>query len=256
MNASNTPVYAYIRCGVPPEWEAYALGLGYGYPSRSTRNQWFLAQWNAVRRHARTNGMRVVRRFFDSEGRLDKLVDPLTLPRRRQLAELFRTVRDGEVRTVLVDDRSRLDADSAVRAELYRAFRDLGVRIVETGTGTVLTDNCGAEGPAGGGTPAGRSARKLVALWKGLVTRVETDVRVGQKPFGSLPGEAAVLVRVRELYRVLPRSGWRRRGWWVWKRRSFGEIATVLNDEQRPTRGGGAWSARTVYGILKRLGLT
>jgi hypothetical protein len=88
-----------------------------------------------------------------------------------------------------------------------------------------------------------------------MAARLKNQSGLGRRPFGALLDEAPALARIRELYRVLPKSQWRTRKGVVQKRRSFAEIAAILNGEEVPTRTGRAWSARTVHGILDRLGL-
>jgi hypothetical protein len=248
--------FAYVRCGLPDEWEEYYLSLETRYPSRSTKNRWFYDQWNCVRRFARKNGIDLRRRFFDPEGSPRKLHDPLPLPRRRQLAALYLAVQRLGVRKVLVDDRCRLDSDEAVQSLLVEAFRQAGVTIIEASTGFTLSEvlprdevltTCGPD--------RSRTARRQVALWKAMAARLKNQSGLGRRPFGALPDEAPALARIRELYRVLPKSQWRTRKGVVQKRRSFAEIAAILNGEEVPTRTGRAWSARTVHGILDRLGL-
>jgi hypothetical protein len=194
------------------------------------------------------------RRFFDPEGDLFRPSDPLPLYKRRQLAELFLAVQSGVTRTVLVDMRYRLDGDVVACALVCNAFRQLGVRVIETGTGTVLTDPSDIQTVLAAADPEQvRKARRLVALFKGMAKRSQTGVQTGRKPFGSTGEEVAALARIRFLYRLLPRDQWRRRGQRVLKRRSFRCIANVLNAEGVPTRTGKPWSGSVVMGILKRL---
>jgi DNA invertase Pin-like site-specific DNA recombinase len=64
----------------------------------------------------------------------------------------------------------------------------------------------------------------------------------GRKPFGSRPGEAAVLDRMRELRRK-PKGR---------PRLSVAAIADTLNREHRQTRTGKPWAPGTVHAILRR----
>ena len=75
-----------------------------------------------------------------------------------------------------------------------------------------------------------------------LRQRRQTGRCEGRKPFGVLPGEEAVLARIRQLYR-------KSRGR---KRLSYGEIGAQLNAERLPTRTGRPWRAGTVRRILGR----
>ena len=64
----------------------------------------------------------------------------------------------------------------------------------------------------------------------------------GRKAFGERPGEQAIVDRMLVLRRK-PRGG---------ERRSYREIAEILNTESVPTRSGCPWSASTVGGIIAR----
>jgi hypothetical protein len=247
--------FAYIRCGLPPDWEAWYLEDNYRILSRASKNRWAYEQWNRVRQYARQHGLDLRRRFFDAEGTPTNPISPLPLPRRRQLAELFiRATRLGG-RTVLVDDRRRLDEDDIVRAVLCGIFREAGVKVIEATTGRDLTATDDDATPPGDDQGRLRQARRVVGLWKGLVSRLRSGSELGRKPFGSSSGEQGAVDRIRELYRVLPRHCWRRRGAILIKRRSFQEIAATLNREGIPTRTGRPWSGPVVFGILKRLKL-
>lgn len=70
----------------------------------------------------------------------------------------------------------------------------------------------------------------------------ETGMCEGVKPFGELPGEADALTRILQLARK-PRGR---------PKRTLAEIAAILNSENVPSRGGGAWARSSVQGILRR----
>ncbi len=70
----------------------------------------------------------------------------------------------------------------------------------------------------------------------------ETGRCEGVLPFGAKDGEQVTLERMRELHRK-PRGE---------KRRSFGEIARVLEEEGRGSRSGKPWSRSSVRAILSR----
>jgi hypothetical protein len=64
----------------------------------------------------------------------------------------------------------------------------------------------------------------------------------GRKPFGSRPGEAAVIDKIRDLYRK-PHGR---------DRRSLQEIVDILNTEGIPTRTGKRWAKGTLHQIITR----
>ena len=73
-------------------------------------------------------------------------------------------------------------------------------------------------------------------------TRMRGERCEGRKPFGTLPGEAETLARIRELRRK-PRKG---------KRRSLQQVCDELNAEGRPSRTGKPWTKQVVNRILER----
>jgi hypothetical protein len=77
--------------------------------------------------------------------------------------------------------------------------------------------------------------RRAVACWR------SGRVGPGVKPFGTLPGEAATIERMRALARK-PKGG---------RRLSYAKIAKKLQDEGFPTRKGGPWCGSSVLAILK-----
>lgn len=254
-SATAPAVIGYIRCGVPDDWAQRFSGRR--MPSRSTKNELFNSQWNQLRAFARHNGWRLERRFFDPEGSLYDDNLELSLLKRRQLAELFVWSRKQQHPvTVLVDDRKRLEPNEVLRARLVKAFDAANIRVIETRTGHDLcTEYTQVLNDAKPRTRT--SADRLVALWLASVGCLEKKVNVGRKPYGrsSSREEKSGLVRLKELYRQLPRSQWRKRGNLILKRRSFRQIAVKLNQEGIPTRTGKPWTEGTVRGILKRLKL-
>ena len=64
----------------------------------------------------------------------------------------------------------------------------------------------------------------------------------GRKPFGTLPGEAETLARIRELRRKPPHG----------RRRSLRQVCDALNAEGRPTRTGKPWTKGVSVGAHNR----
>ena len=83
--------------------------------------------------------------------------------------------------------------------------------------------------------------RKLRAARDRASARVGHRIE-GRKRFGTLPGEDAVIRRMRELRRK-PRGQ---------PRKGYLAIANVLNAEGLPSRTGAAWGAATVRRVLLR----
>ncbi len=203
----------------------------------------FERQARAIERYAKANGLTVTETYRD-EG----VSGTRELDNRDGLAELIDRVESNGVNVVLVEDATRLARDLMVSEVILGQFRALKVRVIAANSGTDLT--VGDDDPT----------RKLIRQVLGAVAEFEKSTLVlklraarartrrqtgrceGRKPFGFHPGEKVVLERMRELYRK-PRGE---------DRRSFGEIAATLTEEERPTRTGKPWSRTVVQRILER----
>jgi hypothetical protein len=173
----------------------------------------------------------------------------LPMHKREQLAKLVIEARTRSIRLVLVDKRSRLHRVPVVLAVLCRYFKSLGIRIIETSTEMELTSDDTVLRALRLTNPTRvRRAKRLVRGFLALVAS-----RPGRKPFGSHNDEEQeTLARMKALYRVLPKDQRRCYRDVMQQRRSFHEIARILNDEGRSTRTGKSWSASTVRRILMR----
>jgi DNA invertase Pin-like site-specific DNA recombinase len=151
------------------------------------------------------------------------------------------------VKVVIVERADRLARDLMVNEVIVDQLTRAGARVL-TADGADLT--------AADGDPT----RTLIRQVLGAVAQFEKSVIVlklraardrrrrregrceGRKPFGSRPGEAAVLDRMRELRRK-PKGR---------PRLSVAAIADTLNREHRQTRTGKPWAPGTVHAILRR----
>jgi DNA invertase Pin-like site-specific DNA recombinase len=203
----------------------------------------FPRQRDAIGRYAKAHGIEVVDEYRD-EG----VSGTTDLDGRDGLSDLMARIRANGVRLVLVERADRLARDLMVSEVLLAEFRKLDVAVIAADSGTDLTAGDDDQ------------TRMLIRQVLGAVSQFEKSVIVaklraarlrqrrmngrceGRKPFGTKPGEAAVLERMRALYRKPRRS----------KRLSFDAIAAALNAEGLPSRSGKAWAGATVYGTLKR----
>lgn len=203
----------------------------------------FPRQREAIQGYAKRHGLEIVDEYRD-EG----VSGTRELENREGLRDLITRVRSNGVRTVLLENATRLARDLMVSEVILREFRDLGVQVIAADSGTDLT--VGDDDPT----------RKLIRQVLGAVAEFEKSILVtklraarvrkrratgrceGRKPFGSRLGEEDTLARMRALYRK-PRGH---------ARMSFGKIADVLNAEKRPSRTGGPWAPQTVRQILLR----
>ncbi len=165
------------------------------------------------------------------------------------LAVMFDRLKNNGVTLVLIERADRLARDLIVSEMLLGQLREVGIQVVEAESGTDLTNG-------DQDNPTAKLVRQILAVISefdkdSIVlklraardrTRKLTGRCEGQKPFGTYPGEAATLQRIRQLRRK-PRKG---------KRRSYAKIAAILNQEQRPTRRGGPWDPSSVFRIVNR----
>jgi DNA invertase Pin-like site-specific DNA recombinase len=203
----------------------------------------FPRQRDAIGRYAKAHSIEVVDEYRDEGVSGTKDLDD-----REGLSDLMARIRANGVRLVLVQRADRLARDLMVSEVLLAEFRRLDVAVIAADSGTDLT--------AGDDDPT----RVLIRQVLGAVAQFEKSVIVaklraarlrkrkatgrceGRKPYGTKPGEAAVLERMRQLARKPRRA----------KRLSFDAIAAALNAEGCPSRSGKAWAGPTIYGILKR----
>ncbi len=203
----------------------------------------FPRQRDAVNHFAEARGM-VIEEEFRDEG----VSGTTELENRSGLAALIDKLESNGVRTVLVENATRLARDLMVGEVILGQFRSLGVQVF---------DSSGNELTAGDDDPT----RKLIRQVLGAVAEFEKSVTVlklrasrerirrregrceGRKPFGFYPGEAATLREMKRLYRKNPKTG---------RRRSCAVIAAELNRLRLSTRSGRPWSRGSVHAILNR----
>ncbi len=205
----------------------------------------FPRQREGVARRARAMRYRIVQEFTD-EG----VSGTRALAERPGLSALLARVLGNGVRVVLVEKADRLARDLVEGELILREFRKVGVRVVESESGTDLT--------------AGDSSNPTAALIRqvlGAVSQFEKSALVGKlaasrkrlreagrrcdgvRPFGMLDGEQETLDLIFELNKRDPLTK---------ERRTPGQIAKVLNTRKVKTRSGAAWSPVVVRTILKR----
>jgi DNA invertase Pin-like site-specific DNA recombinase len=147
---------------------------------------------------------------------------------------------------VLVEKLDRLARDLIVQETIIAQVQRLGRSLASASEGPDLLDS--------------DPSRKLVRQLFGAIAEYDKAITVaklaaararkrslcgrceGRKPFGSRPGEAETLQRIKLLRR-------RHRG----ERLSYERIARTLNAEARPTRTGRPWHEATVRKIVRRL---
>jgi DNA invertase Pin-like site-specific DNA recombinase len=203
----------------------------------------FPRQREAIARFARMSRLNVLEEFRD-EG----VSGTRELQNRPGLAEILDRAEGDGIRVVIVERADRLARDLMVSEVILDQFRKADVRVL-TADGQDLTAD---DDPT----------RKLIRQVLAAVAEFDKSVTVlklraarqrirarngrceGRKPFGARPGEAEVIRLMRTLRRKTPKQ----------TRRSFADIADELNRRQVPTRTGTSWQARTIYGILSRMG--
>lgn len=227
---SGTPAVAYMRCS----------GLG-----QADGDTWD-RQEAAVRKYARGTGLTVADVDWFRDVGVSGTKD---LDSRPGLAALLDRIESNGVRVVLVENATRLARDLMVSEVILAQLRDAGCRVIACDSGHDLIDDADDD-----------PTRRLIRQVLGAVAEFDRRVTVlklraarerirrragrceGRKPYGSRPGEPAVIDRIRELHRK-PHGE---------KRRSLQEIADILNAEGVATRTGKPWSKGTLHAIIRR----
>jgi len=168
-------------------------------------------------------------------------VDSLSRPGIQRLLEL---AGHGPCKRVLVCDRGRFFAPEPDLATLLLHFWSQGVQVLETRTGTDLTeDQSQLQAIVDHAQPEQRElARRRLTTAKWRASKKRNGKKCGPKPFGEIPGEKDTLRRIWKLRRKPPGK----------PRMSYRKIAAILNTEGWPTQSGRPWQGRTIQAIIAR----
>lgn len=201
-------------------------------------NDGFPRQRDAVNSYAKANRLEIVQEFSDEA--VSGTTDAIDRP---GLTDLFVALKANGVRTVIVENATRLARDLMISEILLAEFRKLGVRVISADGGIDLT--------LGNDDPSGKLIRQIlgaVAEWEkcALVQKLRASrLRIrraggrceGKKPFGHTPEEAKVVAEILELRN----SGL-----------SYVAIAGQLNDGGVKSRSGGTWHPTQVQRVIGR----
>ena len=228
--AAGVPAVAYMRCS------------GLGQVDGDTWDR----QAAAITKYARAHGLTVATDDWFRDAGVSGTRDAGDRP---GLAQLLDRIESNGVRMVLVENSSRLARDLLVSEVILGQLRALGCTVIDCDSGTNLIDDQEDD-----------PTRRLIRQVLGAVAEFDRRVTVlklraarerirrrtgrceGRKPFGSRPGEAETLERIRQLHRK-PHGE---------ERRSFQAIADALNLEGRATRTGKPWAKGTVHQLVTR----
>lgn len=221
---SKTKCFSYLRVSSTNQATDDRDGLP---RQQATINQWVGA-----------NDHYVVREFRDALGG-DNEWD-----RRPGFSEMVDAIMSNGVRTVVVEDLTRLARAYVVQEMILIFLASMGVSLINASTGENISEAMQAD-----------PTKKLLVQLQGVIAEWQKNHLVrklraarqrkkaatgrceGQKPFGARPGEDATLRRIHELH-----------GYGAGAVR----IAKALNVTGHRTRKGGLWRPSTVQGILDR----
>lgn len=201
-------------------------------------NDGFPRQREAITRYAKANGIEIVQEFTDEavSGTLDAMD-------RLGLTDLFVALKANGVRTVLLENASRLARDLMISEIILAEFRKIGVTVISADGGVDLT--------LGNDEPTGKLIRQIlgaVAEWEkcALVQKLRASrLRMrrsgqrceGKKPYGHTPDEAKIVDSILSL---------RKEG------KSFVVIAEQLNASGIKSRSGKQWHPTQVQRVIQR----
>jgi DNA invertase Pin-like site-specific DNA recombinase len=201
-------------------------------------NDGFPRQRDAVNRYAKANRLEVVQEFTDEA--VSGTTDAIDRP---GLTDLFVALKANGVRTVIVENATRLARDLMISEILLAEFRKLGVRVISADGGIDLT--------LGNDDPSGKLIRQIlgaVAEWEkcALVQKLRASrLRIrraggrceGKKPYGHTPEEATVVATILE-HRAAGLS--------------YVAIAGQLNEGGIKSRSGRTWHPTQVQRVVGR----
>ena len=169
---------------------------------------------------------------------------------RPKFIEMLAAMMANGVKVVIVECLDRFSRDLMVQSTMLAKLSTEGLTLIAANTGENVTAAIQAD-------PMRRAMVQIQGVFAELdksltvpkLRKAREDKREktgrceGVKRFGYFEGEPEVIERMRELRRK-PRGG---------KRRSFADMAAILNEEGHPTRHGGPWTRGAVHKILSRV---
>ena len=194
----------------------------------------FTRQLAAIKKHAAAQGIRIVR-IFREEG----VSGTKDLENRPALQQLLVALHSNGIRLVLIEKLDRLARDLMIQESIVADMKRNGFEIVSVSEPDMCSDD-----PSRVlirqilGAFAQYERAMIVQKLRGARQRIRAKVGrcEGRKPYGTRPGEAEVIERMKKL---------RQQGMAV------DTIAETLNAEAVKPRAGQKWYANSVYRILK-----
>ena len=197
----------------------------------------FTRQLMAIKKYAAANGFKIVR-VYREEG----VSGTTDWEHRPAFSEMMGVLLSNGVRTVLIERLDRVARDLMVQESVIGDFRRKELTLVSVSEPDLLTDD-----------PSRVLMRQmlgaffqyektlLVAKLRGARQRAKANTGrcEGRKPYGSKPGEAAIIDEMT----ALRRSGY-----------AVDKIAERLNAEGIKPRSGVRWYPTSVYRVLKASG--
>ena len=193
----------------------------------------FTRQLAAIRQYAAAHDIKILR-VFREEG----VSGTKDLENRPALLELMTALHSNGVKLVLVEKLDRLARDLMIQETIIGDLRKNGFDLVSVSEPDLLKDD-----------PSRKLMRqifgaiaeyeKTMIVLKLRGARVRMRARIGRcegaKPYGELPGEQAIIERMRGLHST---------------GMGFDRIAAALNAEEIKPRRGARWHGLTVNKIL------
>lgn len=193
----------------------------------------FTRQLEAIKRYAKANDIQIVR-IFREEG----ISGTAEMANRPAFVEMMTALHSNGTRLVLIEKLDRLARDLMIQETIIGDLRKSGFGLVSVAEPDLLQDD---------------PSRKLMRQIFGAIAEYEKTMIVlklrgarmrtkaqhgrceGAKPYGTLPGESAVIDRMVELRA----SGM-----------AYEPIAQQLNAEGHKPRRGAKWYGKTVDNVL------
>ena len=162
---------------------------------------------------------------------------------------MIKELLSNHCRVVIVERLDRLARDLSVQMNLLALLIRHGITLFSASTGQNVTEDMQSDPMLKAliqiqGTFAELEKSLLVAkLQKARKLKREKTGRCeGKKPFGYYEGEEETLKLIKKLHRKPHKQ----------KRLGYYQIASILNEENIPTRTGVPWNGMTLKGIFER----
>ena len=204
----------------------------------------FDRQLKAINRFCQNSNFKIVHVYKEQvSGTIDE-------ENRPKMGTMIADILSNSCKTIIVEDLTRLAREYRVQENILVYLASKNIDLIAANTGENITEAIASD-----------PMRKALVQIQGIFSELDKSLLVrklrkarekirseegrceGPKPYGTLPGEAKILKRIRRLRRKPKNSGK--------KRATYKSIADQLNRDRIKPRRGDKWTSSLVYNVLK-----